>query len=595
MNKFLQQSLASFLGSVAGLFFFFALGTAGLLVFLITLLASDATPPLEDKSALVFNLSSRIKDSKSDANLEEIFLEDDLEIISVIEATEAIKKAAEDSRIVALFLDGRKGGINGGYASLNEIRLALEKFKATGKKIIAYNLNYGEKDYYVSSVADSIIINPMGLVEINGFSSPQLFFADALNRYGIGVQVIRAGKFKAAVEPFIRNNYSDESKQQTKKLLTDLWSNYLQTVSNSRSLSPEDIQNIADNKPILNPEEAQKLGLIDRIAYFDEVVTILENITDSEEQDSFPKISIKKYLEATKKTVNPNNKIAVLYAEGTIVIGKGGIGQVGSNRFSQQLQKIRENDQIRAVILRINSPGGSAIASEIILRELQLTAKKKPIVVSMGNLAASGGYWIATGGEKIFANNSTITGSIGVFGLLFNLEEIANNNGINYDVVKTGKFADLTGGLRPKTEEELKIYQQSVDRFYNLFLEKVAKARNLSPEKVDPIAQGRTWSGENAKNIGLVDEIGGLETAIQYVVNKLDLGDDWQIEEYPEKRSWETEIMERLSEAKMQSQLSDHETIALAISKLKSTLDFQEVLQDPDKIYTILPFKLEIE
>ena len=595
MNKFLQQTWASFLGSIAGFLFILALGTGGLLVVFINLILSDTTPQIEDKSALVFNLASRIKDSESEANLTEIISEDITETITVRQATEAINKAAKDERIRAIFLDGRKGNINSGYASLTEIRSALEKFKASGKKIITYNLNYGEKDYYLTSVADQIIINPMGLIEINGFSTPQLFFANGLDKYGIGVQVIRAGKYKSAVEPFLRNNYSEDSKLQTQELLNNLWNNYLKKVSDSRNLSPNNIQNIADNNPVLNAQEAQKLGLVDQVAYFDEVVTNLQNITDSNDNNSFRKIGIKKYLTATKKTVNSNQKIAIIYAEGRIVTGKGEIGQVGSNRFSEQLAKIRQDKDIKAVILRINTPGGSAVASEIILRELQLTAEKKPIIVSMGNVAASGGYWIATVGDKIFAENSTITGSIGVFGLLFNLEEIANNNGINYDVVKTAKFADLNIAFREKTANELEIYQTQVERFYNLFLKKVATARNLTTEKVDTLAQGRVWSGESAKRVGLVDEIGGLENAIQYTVNKLNLGDNWQIEEYPEKRTWETEIIERLSEAKMQSQLSDREMIALMIGKLKSELDLQEIVNEPNKIYTILPFKLEIE
>lgn len=595
MNKFFQQSLASFIGSVTGLFFFFALGTSGLLVFFIVLIASDTTPQIQDKTALVFNLSSQIKDNQSEPTLSELLSEDKTETTTLKETIDAIEKAAEDKRIVTLFLDGSKGNSEIGYASLSEIRLALEKFKAKGKKIIAYNINYGEKDYYLSSIADPIIMNPMGLVEINGFSSPQLFFASALDKYGIGVQIIRAGKYKAAVEPFMRNNYSEESKLQTQELLGDLWDNFLQTVGKSRSLSTKDLQNIADSKAILNAEEAQKLGLIDQLAYNDEVIATLQNITDSKNEDSFRKITIKNYLEATKSKVNSNNKIAILYAEGTIVDGEGEIGQVGSDFFSQQLQKIRENDAIKAVILRINSPGGSAIASEIILRELQLTAKKKPIIISMGNVAASGGYWIATAGEKIFAENNTITGSIGVFGVLFNLEKVAKNNGINYDVVKTGKFADLSVGLRQKTEPELEIYQQGVNRFYTLFLNKVAKARNLTIDKVDTIAQGRVWSGKDAKNIGLVDEIGGLETAIQYTVKKLNLGDNWEVEEYPEKRTWETQIVEKLSQVNIQSQLSDSEKITLAISKLQSELDFQEVIENPHKIYAILPFKLEIK
>lgn len=595
MNKFFQQTLASFIGSLAGLFFFFLLTGSGLLIFLIALLLSDTTPQIKDQSVLVFNLNTQITDKKLDNTLEEFLAEEKTKNLTVREITKAIEKAAKDPKIVALFLDGKNGVLNSGYANLTEIKSALEKFKASGKKIISYDLNYSEKDYYITSIADTIILDPIGLIEINGFSSPQLFLANALQKYGIGVQVIRAGKFKAAVEPFIRNNYSEESRQQTQVLLKDLWTNYVNDVSKNRNLTTTKIKEIANTKGILNGEEAKQLGLIDKVADFNEVVSDLQTISNSKNEDSFRQISIKNYLDSSNNEQVSNNKIAILYAEGTIVGGKGKIGQIGSAYFAKQIRKIRDDDNIKAVIVRINSPGGSAIASEIILRELLLTKKKKPVIISMGNIAASGGYWIATSGEKIFAEKNTITGSIGVFGVLFNLEKIANNNGINYDVVKTGKFADLNAGFRAKTDAELQIYQKSVDAFYSLFLEKVAKARNLTTEKVDNIAQGRVWSGEDAKNVGLVDEIGGLNSAIQYTIKELKLGDDWEVKEYPEKRNWETEFLEKLEETKLQEKLNDSQIIAITLSKLKSELDIADIIENPNQIYTILPFKLEIE
>lgn len=595
MGKFFKQTLASFIGSVAGLLFVFTLGATGFLILLVALLATETVPELEDKSTLIFDVTSQIKDNQSDQTLQNILSEDNRQNLSLRQITKAINKATQDEKISVIFLDGRKGNSNADYATLSEIRSALETFKKSGKKIISYHVNYGEKDYYLSSVADTIILNPMGSIEMNGFSSANLFFANALDKYGIGVQVIRAGKFKAAVEPFTRNNYSAENRLQNQELLTSLWSNYLQTITKSRNLSVNNIQNIANNKAIVNAIEAKNLKLIDQVAYFDEVVFKIQEIINNNNSESVPQIGIKKYLEATSQIEDSQNKIAVLYAEGMIVSGKGSIDQVGSTRFVKEIRKIREDDAIKGVVLRINSPGGSAIASEIILRELQLTAKEKPIIVSMGNLAASGGYWIATAGEKIFAEDATITGSIGVFGLLFNLEEIANNNGISYDVVKTNRFADLSGGLRPKTDAELQIYQQSVNRFYNLFLEKVAEARKLSKNRVDTIAQGRVWSGKQAKDIGLVDEIGGLETAIKYTSEKLNLGNDWQVEEYPAKPTWETEIIEKLSEAKIKHNLSEQELMTLAISELTSELDLEDIISNPNKVYAILPFKVDIK
>jgi protease-4 len=595
MKKFLQQILASFIGSVSGILFLLFLGGGGLIILLIALILSEDKPIVENQSALVFNLASQIKERESDVTLESLLSPDETETLTLYQVTKAIKKASQDDRISAIFLDGSQGNIETGYASLTEIRTALEDFKKTGKKIIAYGVNYGEKDYFLSSIADTIIMNPMGLVEINGFSSPQLFFASALQKYGIGFQIVRAGKYKAAVEPFIRDNYSQESKEQTQVLLNSLWQNYVTLVSQSRKISTDKIKNLGNNTPLLYPEEAQKLGIINQIAYFDEVKTKLKEITQSEKEDSFKQISINKYLTAIEDNDLEDNKIAILYAEGTIVSGQGNIEEIGSEYYAQQIQKIREDEDIKAVILRINSPGGSAVASELILRELQLTAKEKPVIVSMGDVAASGGYWIATVGEKIFAEKSTITGSIGVFGLLLNLEKISTNNGINYDVVTTNKFADMGGIFREKTTAEIKVYEQSVDKIYSLFLDKVAKSRKLTKNQVANIAQGRVWTGEDAKKVGLVDEIGGLNATINYTVNKLQLGNKYQIEEYPEQRTWGSEFTEKLSETQLQQKMNNPEMMALTLSQLKSELKIKEILQNPTKIYAILPFKLEIE
>lgn len=311
--------------------------------------------------------------------------------------------------------------------------------------------------------------------------------------------MVRVGKYKSAVEPFILDNYSPESKLQTQDLIDDLWNSYIENVTNNRDLKAGEINNIADNKGILQASEAKNLKIIDQIKYEDEIISQLKTITNSENEDNFRKISIKDYITANPEETSSSNQIAILYVEGTIVDGEGRIGEVGGNRYVAEIRKIRQNDDIKGVIVRINSPGGSAIASELILRELQLTAKEKPVVVSMGDVAASGGYWISTAGEKVFASNNTITGSIGVFGLIFNVEDIAQNNGINNEVVKTNKFADLGNGFAPKTDAELSVIQQGVDQVYDLFLERVSKARNLPMEKVVEIAQGRVWSGQAAQ------------------------------------------------------------------------------------------------
>lgn len=594
MKKFLQQTFASFIGSLAGLFFFFALSGGGLFIFFLALFLSNNTPKIENQSALVFNLNTQISDAQADNSLSSLINSENTPTLTLRDITTAINQASDDDRITVLYLDGSKGNITTGYASLTEIRTALENFKAKGKKIIAYNVSQGEKDYYLTSIADEINLNPMGGMEMNGFASSQLFFASGLEKYGIGLQVTRVGKFKSAVEPFTRNDFSPESKIQTTELLDDLWDSYLENIVKNRPLKTGAINNIADNKGLLQAQEAKDLKLVDQLIYQDEIIDKLKVITNSKDQDSFRQISIKDYLSA-QETVTQTNKIAILYVEGSIVDGQGRISEVGSTRFVDEIRKIRNNKDVKAVVVRINSPGGSAVASELILRELQLTAKEKPLVISMGDVAASGGYWIATAGEKIFASNQTITGSIGVFGLLFNVKDITQKNGISNDVVKTNNFADLSNTFRPKTEAELGIIQQNVDHIYELFLERVSQSRKLPVSKVAEIAQGRVWSGKSALKIGLIDQIGGLDSALEYLNEKLQLKNNYQVVSYPETRTWEVELLERLNNSKIAGNSPDKQTLAHLIWQLNTELSLQEILANPHQIYSILPYKLNIK
>jgi protease-4 len=424
----------------------------------------------------------------------------------------------------------------------------LERFRAAGKPIVAYNMNWGKREYYLSSVANDIVLNPLGAVEVNGLSSETMFLAGALEKYGVGVQVIRVGKFKAAVEPFVLKNMSPESRQQTQKLLGDVWGEWRASVGKSRKLSPQQLQAIADNQGLLLADEARQSGLVDKVAYFDQVLGQLKKLTGEEKTDNtFRQISLNDYAEVSGKSLgverNSKNHIAVVYAEGEIVDGQGSASQIGGDRFAKIFRELRQDKDVKAVVLRVNSPGGSATASEVMQRELQLIRQVKPVIVSMGDLAASGGYWIVTDANRIFAEPNTITGSIGVFGLGINVQELANNNGITWDVVKTARYADSQTISRPKSPQELALQQRSVNRIYNLFLSKVAQGRNLPQEKVAQIAQGRVWSGIAAKEIGLVDEIGGLDAAIGYAAKQAKLGNDWELQEYPEVSSFTKRLL----------------------------------------------------
>ncbi len=605
MRQFLKQTLASTVGSLAGLILFFTVGTGGLLFLLIAAASRDQGPQVRDKSVLVFDASLNITDtdpsSSTSEAIEEALSGEKANSVTLRTVLDSLDKAAKDKRIVALYLDGSQSSpiSDTGLATLKEVREALERFRASGKKIIAYDVDLGKKQYYLSSVADQVILNPMGSLEFNGFSSQQMFYAGALEKFGIGVQVIRVGKYKSAVEPFILKKLSPENRQQTQTLLSNLWGEFLSSVGKSRKISPQQLQAIANNQGKLMASEALTQRLVDRVAYQDEVVTDLKKLTGSSEKDySFRQIRLTTYAKVKNKDAKnrtSSNKIALVYAEGEIVNGQGGVQQVGGDSFARQFRRLRQDEDVKAVVLRINSPGGSVTGSDVIQREVQLTRQKKPVIVSMGNYAASGGYWIATAANRIFAEPSTITGSIGVFGLQFNVQKLANNNGLAWDVVKTSRYADSITVSRPKTPQELAIAQKSVNQIYNQFLNKVAQSRKIPKPKVAQIAQGRVWSGQDAKKLGLVDEIGGIEQAINYAAKQAKLGNDWELQEYPKVRSLEERIFKKLTDETTARNRTPLDPLTAEFQKLQADLAILKSMNDPRGIYARLPFSWDIE
>ncbi|WP_071189024.1 signal peptide peptidase SppA [Trichormus sp. NMC-1] len=611
MNNFLKQTFASLIGSLLGLTLFSGIGTLGLLFLIIVATTSkDAGPQVKDKSVLVFDLSMKITDSEPSSSkfLQRTLTGTNEDSITLRKVIETLEKAQRDPRIVGIYIDATKSPAASGlgYASLKEIRQALDKFRGSGKKIVAYGSDWSEREYYLSSVANNIVLNPVGLMEINGLSSQPMFLTGALQKYGVGVQVVRVGKFKGAVEPFLLDKLSPENRQQTQKLLDDLWGEWRTSVGTSRKIKPEKLQAIADNQAILEASSAKASGLVDQVAYIDEVVTDLKKLTTSDKNDkSFRQIDISDYAEVRDKSIGAertsDNKIAIVYAEGEIVDGKGEDGEVGGDRFAKIFNKIRQDQDVKSVVLRINSPGGSASASEVIQREIKLTRQVKPVVVSMGDVAASGGYWIASDSNRIFAEPNTITGSIGVFGVLFNGQKLGNNNGITWDTVKTAQYADNQTVSRPKSPQELALYQRSVNRIYNMFLSKVAQGRKLPQQKVAEIAQGRVWSGAAAKQIGLVDEIGGLNVAIAYAAKAAKLGNNWELQEYPQVTSFEERFFGRkLQEAQAElgidkTQIKPVNPLLAEFEKLQQEISILNKMNDPQGIYARLPFNLKID
>lgn len=611
MRNFLKQTFASLIGSLLGLIIFCGLGTTGLFLLLLAASASKETGlEVKDKSVLVFDLSMNITDGEPSANdvIQKTISGVEDNRMSLRSVLDALEKAQRDQRIVGIYLDATRNtsASAAGYASLKEIRQALEKCRAAGKKIIAYGMNWEEKDYYLSSVADRVLLNPLGAMEINGLSSQPMFFAGALQKYGIGVQVVRVGKFKGAVEPFILSKLSPENREQMQKLLDDVWGEWRNAVGASRKIQGNKLQAIADNQAVLQAEEAKTNGLVDQVAYLDQVVSELKKLTASDKDDkTFEQISLAQYAQVPGKSLGvertSNNKIAVVYAEGEIVDGKGNDGEVGGDRFAKIFTRLRQNDDVKAVILRINSPGGSATAAEVMQREVRLIREIKPVVVSMGDVAASGGYWIASDSNRIFAEPNTITGSIGVFGMLFNGQKLGNDNGITWDSVKTGRYADSQTVSRPKSPEELALYQRSVNRIYNLFLGKVSQGRKLPEAKVAEIAQGRVWSGVAAKEIGLVDEIGGLNTAIEYAAKQAKLGNNWEVEEYPQVTSWEERFFGKAAEETRTAlgikptEIKPVNPLTAEFQKLQQQIAILQKMNDPQGVYARLPFNLKID
>ncbi|MBW4545540.1 MAG: signal peptide peptidase SppA [Symplocastrum torsivum CPER-KK1] len=604
MRQFLKQTFASMVGSLAGLILFFSLGTGGLIFLLIAAASRDTGPQVKDKSVLVFDQSLSITDTDPTSSTSEAIGEalsgDSTTSITLRTVLDTLEKARKDERIVAVYLDGSKTstGSGTGLATLKEVREALERFRKSGKKIIAYDVDLGEKEYYLSSVADTVILNPMGVMEINGFSSQPLFYTGALQKYGVGVQVIRVGKYKSAVEPFVLKKLSLENRQQTQSLLNDLWSEFITTVSKSRKTTPQQLQAIADTQGELMATQARQRGLVDQVAYLDQVVADLKKLTGSDEDDkSFEQINLATYsnVESNDSKKSSDNKVALVYADGEIVDGQGGAQQVGGDSFARQLRQLRLDEDVKAVVLRINSPGGSATASEVIQREVRLTREKKPVIVSMGDYAASGGYWIATGANHIFAEPSTITGSIGVFGLQFNVQKLANDNGITWDVVKTGRYADSSTVSRPKTPQELAIAQRSVNQIYYQFLNKVAESRKLPAQRVAQIAQGRVWSGQDAKQLGLVDDLGGIEDAINYAAKQAKLGNNWELQEYPEVRSLEERILKTFTDEASTQKAEQANPLTAEFMKLQADLALLKMMNDPRGVYARLPFNWRIE
>lgn len=549
MKQFFKFMFASFAGTLLTLlillFIFIGMITA------VISMSEDNEVKLKPNTVLVADFSVPVSD-RSPKNPFENFDFSTFKSSNPIGLNDILKnieKAATDPNIAGIYLDLSE--VSSGMANLQEIRHKLVEFKTSGKWIITYGESFSQGAYYLASVSDEIYLNPKGMILFKGLNSQIAFLKHMLEKVEVEMQIIRGpnNQFKSAVEPFMYDKMSDANRLQTEKLLNSVWSEMVADISASRNISVSELNLIADELAVSNAKKALELKFVDGLAYKDEILSKLRAKTDKAEKDKIEQVTLSKYTNAkVGEDSKSKNKVAVIYAVGEIAGGDGSDNSIGSEGLSKTIRKAREDDKIKAIVMRVNSPGGSALASEIIRREVELAKNEKPFIISMGNVAASGGYWISTNADYIFSDANTITGSIGVFGVIPNMQKLFNNKfGITFDRAMTNNNADFIDVMQPLSPfQEAKI-QQEVAEIYNDFTSLVASTRNLRQTFVDSIGQGRVWTGTDALEIGLVDEIGGIEKAIAYAAEKAELGSDYRVTELPEQKEPFQQLIEEMS------------------------------------------------
>lgn len=592
MKNFLKYTLATMLGFL--LIMIISIFIMGGIVSAI-MASSQKEVVVKEHSMLQLKLSSPIvdrgpNDPFQDLNIPGFEMYKRLGLDDIISA---IEKAKDNDKIDGIYL--RLDAVSAGYSACEEIRTALEDFKQSGKFIYAYSEVYSQKAYYLATSADKIFMNPEGMLMFTGLSAEPTFFKNALDKLGVDVQVIRHGKFKAAVEPFMLDKMSPANRKQVEVYMGSIWNNVLAGIADSRNITVDQLNKIADENMLYkNAEDILATHLIDSVLYEDQVLDFLRTKTDTKKDKGIPVVSVHdmKMVPAVHKTKGfAKDKIAVVYASGEINLG-GSIDDqenISGRELARELRQIRTDSTIKAVVLRVNSPGGSSLASELIWREVKLMKETKPTVVSMGNLAASGGYYISCAADSIVANPSTITGSIGVFGLIPNFKGLMEDKlGINHDVVKTNELSDLPSVYRPMSSEEKAIMQNMVESVYKTFVTHVAQGRHMTFDEVDAIGQGRVWTGENALELGLVDKLGNLDDAIDIAANMAGI-DHYRIKKLPKQTDPIESLLKDFS-TKMKTRVLHNELGEAA--KYYTTL---QSLKDKKEVMARLPYGLDIE
>ena len=596
MNQFIRTFLACLL----------ALVVAGVLasVFFVMVIASFGTvfmekvPEVKEKSVLRIDFSDPVFDNPDYTPLSLSGFSDLMNMqirgYALIDVLKAIEAAETDDRIAGIYLNITPNA-RMGLATMQEIRNALSVFRRSGKFIVSHSDFYTQSSYYLSSVADRVSLNPQGDVTWRGMASGTLFYKGLLDKLEVQVEAIRHGSFKSAVEPFIMDRMSPENRQQIEMLLGSLWGTVVRDIADSRGIDSAALQSFATNLEIKDASYARQLGMVDTLMYGQQVDQMLGEWTEQEEPNY---VSLRSYIDRIlmEESNVSKNKIAVVYAEGQIVDGKSREGLVGGETLARQLAALKEDDEVKAVVLRVNSPGGSALASEVIWHEAEALRQEKPLIVSMGNMAASGGYYISVPADLILASPMTETGSIGVFGLMLNGEQgLKNKLGISVDVVKTNPSADMgmtvfgAVGVRPLSQSEREYMQYGVEQVYKTFVGHVAEGRNLSVEAVDSIGGGHIWSGTDALNIGLIDGFGGLKEAISVAAERAGVSEDFRIVSPATDESRLTQIVKLLS-AEARAQMFRGET-----GEVYEMYDMLRNILYSNSIQALTPYRVEME
>ena len=530
--SFLKNVLATITGLfLFCLFFFF-------LFLLVAIIAgssgNDKTVTIKDNSVIELNLEKVVNDYGGRFYNDEFSFLNSEPHDGLMRVLKSIDEAKKDDRIKGISITNSANRL--GMAQNKALRDKLGEFKKTGKFVVAYSDNYSQSDYYLNSVADTLYLNPVGELDFKGLSSEVMFFKDIQEKTGVKIEVIRHGKYKSAVEPFLSNEMSPENREQITALLNSIWGTVVADIAESRKVSVEQLNAIAENLGGRTPEMAKEAGLIDKIGYEDQYHAGIKKALKVKQDEDYNTVDLLDYVTATANNdllSSATDQIAIIYAQGEIMGGEGGLNIVSEKTMREAFKAAREDENVKSIVLRVDSPGGSALTSELIWREIELTKKTKPVVVSMGNLAASGGYYISCNANRIFAEPGTITGSIGVFGMLPNFTQLSKNIGINTEQVSTHSNASGYSVFSPLKDDTRAIIQESVERVYTTFVNRVATGRKMTFEQVDAIAQGRVWSGTEAVENGLVDELGGLDEAIAHAA-KLAKSKDYTTVEYPE-------------------------------------------------------------